>query len=145
MGILIVLLKIFPIKKISHNLYIQKIPYLYIADGHHRAASAFQVGMRRRKEHPDYTGDEEFNYFLSVLFPDEQLHIWPYNRYVHDLNGLTDEQLKSVDFAKIDLETLDLSNNSLTDLSVLTELADTDYLQIRKEGDDEFCLELRGK
>ena len=69
-----------------------KIPYLYIADGHHRAASAFQVGMRRRKEHPNYTGDEEFNYFLSVLFPDEQLHIWPYNRYVHDLNGLTGEQ-----------------------------------------------------
>ena len=65
-------------------------PYLYIADGHHRAASAFHVGMKRREEHPDYTGNEAFNFFLSVLFPDEQLHIWPYNRYVHDLNGLTD-------------------------------------------------------
>ena len=69
----------------------ENIPYLYIADGHHRAASAFHVGMKRRAEHPDYTGDEEFNYFLAVLFPDEQLHIWPYNRYVHDLNGLTTE------------------------------------------------------
>ena len=69
-----------------------KVPYLYIADGHHRAASAFHVGMKRRAEHPDYTGDEEFNYFLAVLFPDEQLHIWPYNRYVHNLNGLTDEE-----------------------------------------------------
>ena len=69
----------------------EKIPYLYIADGHHRAASAFHVGMKRREEHPDFTGDEEFNYFLAVLFPDEQLHIWPYNRYVHDLNGFTAE------------------------------------------------------
>ena len=68
------------------------IPYLYIADGHHRAASAFHVGMKRRAEHPDYTGDEEFNFFLAVLFPDEQLHIWPYNRYVHDLNGLSQEE-----------------------------------------------------
>ena len=67
----------------------EDIPYLYIADGHHRAASAFHVGMKRRQEHPSYTGDEEFNYFLSVIFPDEQLHIWPYNRYVHDLNGLS--------------------------------------------------------
>ena len=69
----------------------ENIPYLYIADGHHRAASAFHVGMKRRAEHPNYTGDEEFNYFLAVLFPDEQLHVWPYNRYVHDLNGLTNE------------------------------------------------------
>lgn len=75
----------------------EKVPYLYIADGHHRAASAFHVGMKRREEHPDHTGEEEFNYFLAVLFPDEQLHIWPYNRYVHDLNGLTnDEFLKKL-------------------------------------------------
>lgn len=70
----------------------ENIPYLYIADGHHRAASAFHVGMMRRKEYPNYTGNEEFNYFLAVLFPDEQLHIWPYNRYVHDLNGMTAAQ-----------------------------------------------------
>lgn len=73
----------------------EAIPYLYIADGHHRAASAFHVGMKRREENPGYTGEEEFNYFLSVLFPDDQLHIWPYNRYVHDLNGLTDEAFLS--------------------------------------------------
>jgi len=70
----------------------ENIPNLYIADGHHRAASAFHVGMMRRKKHPNYTGSEEFNYFLAVLFPDEQLHIWPYNRYVHDLNGMTTAQ-----------------------------------------------------
>ena len=60
---------------------------LYIADGHHRAASAVKVGLKRRKQHPGYTGEEEFNYFLSVLFPDEQLMIMDYNRVVRDLNG----------------------------------------------------------
>lgn len=65
---------------------------IYIADGHHRAASAVRVGQMRRKEHPDYTGEEEFNYFLSVLFPDEQLMIMDYNRVVKDLNGLDEEE-----------------------------------------------------
>lgn len=65
---------------------------IYIADGHHRAASAVKVGLKRRKEHPDYTGEEEFNYFLSVLFPDEELMIMPYNRVVKDLNGYSKEE-----------------------------------------------------
>ncbi len=65
---------------------------LYIADGHHRAASAVRVGIKRREEHPGYTGDEEFNYFLSVIFPDDELMIMDYNRVVKDLNGLTPEQ-----------------------------------------------------
>ena len=64
---------------------------IYIADGHHRAASAVKVGLKRREEHPDYTGEEEFNYFLSVLFPDEELMIMPYNRVVKDLNGYSKE------------------------------------------------------
>lgn len=67
----------------------KKVGNFYIADGHHRCASAVKVGLMRREEHPDYTGDEEFNYFLSVLFPDEQLAIMDYNRVVKDLNGLT--------------------------------------------------------
>lgn len=66
-----------------------KTDSIYIADGHHRAASAVKVGVKRRDAHPGYTGEEEFNYFLSVLFPDEQLAILPYNRVVRDLNGLT--------------------------------------------------------
>lgn len=65
------------------------IPCTYIADGHHRCASAVKVGQKRRKEHPGYTGEEEFNRFLSVLFPDDQLAILPYNRVVKDLNGLS--------------------------------------------------------
>ncbi len=70
----------------------ESIPQIYIADGHHRAASAVKVGLKRREEHPDYTGSEEFNYFLSVLFPDEELMIMDYNRVVKDLNGLTEQE-----------------------------------------------------
>lgn len=68
------------------------IHQIYIADGHHRAASAVKVGFKRREENPNYTGEEEFNFFLSVLFPDEQLMIMDYNRVVKDLNGLSDEE-----------------------------------------------------
>ena len=65
---------------------------IYIADGHHRAASAVKVGLKRREEHPGYDGTEEFNYFLSVLFPDDQLMIMDYNRTVKDLNGLSEDE-----------------------------------------------------
>ncbi|MBD5468732.1 MAG: DUF1015 domain-containing protein [Lachnospiraceae bacterium] len=65
---------------------------IYIADGHHRCASAVKVGLAKREEHPDYDGNEEFNSFLSVLFPDEELTILDYNRVVKDLGGLTKEQ-----------------------------------------------------
>lgn len=67
------------------------IPALYIADGHHRAASAVKVGLKRRDARPYYTGKEPFNFFLSVLFPDDQLMIMPYNRVVRDLNGYSKE------------------------------------------------------
>ena len=65
-----------------------KIPAIYIADGHHRCASAVKVGLKRREQYPDYTGEKEFNYFLSVIFPDEELRILDYNRVVKDLNGM---------------------------------------------------------
>lgn len=69
----------------------RQVESIYIADGHHRAASAVKVGLKRRAEHPGYDGTEEFNYFLSVLFPDEELMIMDYNRVVKDLNGLSAE------------------------------------------------------
>ena len=67
------------------------IPALYIADGHHRSASACKVGLKRREAFPGYTGEEEFNFFMAVIFPDVDLHIFDYNRVVRDLNGLTAE------------------------------------------------------
>lgn len=65
----------------------------YIADGHHRSASAVKVGLKRREANPNYTGEEEFNYFLAVAFPDNDLMVMDYNRVVKDTNGLTKEQL----------------------------------------------------
>lgn len=65
---------------------------MYIADGHHRCASAVRVGEMRRKANPDYTGEEEFNYFLAVAFPDKELEIMDYNRVVKDLNGLDENE-----------------------------------------------------
>ena len=76
----------------------------YIADGHHRAASAVKVGLKRRAENPGYTGEEPFNYFLSVLFPDEELMILPYNRVVKDLNGMSREQFFEAVKGKFELE-----------------------------------------
>ena len=71
----------------------KEVDYLYIADGHHRSASAVKVGLKRRAENPNYTGDEEFNYFLAVAFPDNDLMVMDYNRVVKDLNGLTKDEL----------------------------------------------------
>lgn len=70
----------------------KEVSYLYIADGHHRSASAVKVAEMRRKENPNYTGDEEFNYFLSISYPDNELEVLDYNRTVKDLNGLTEEE-----------------------------------------------------
>ena len=74
------------------NKIFDNIDYLYIADGHHRSASSVKVGLRRRENNPEYRGDEEFNYFLSVIFPDEDLFIMDYNRVIKDLNGYTKEE-----------------------------------------------------
>ncbi len=76
----------------------QETDTLYIADGHHRAASAVKVGLKRREENPHYSGSEEFNFFLSVIFPAQALKIFDYNRLLKDLNGLSsDEFLKIIE------------------------------------------------
>ena len=77
---------------------------LYIADGHHRSASAVKVGLKRRNEKPGYSGEEEFNFFLSVLFPDNQLRIMDYNRVLKDLNGMTNGEFLAALVKKFDVE-----------------------------------------
>ena len=72
-----------------------KIPYLYIADGHHRSAAAALVGAEKAKNNPNHKGDEEYNYFMAVCFPASQLTILDYNRVVKDLNGMTEEEFLS--------------------------------------------------
>ena len=80
---------------------------IYIADGHHRCASAVKVGLKRRAAHPDDTGEEEFNYFLSVLCPDEELYIMDYNRVLKDLNGYTPEAFYAEVAKRFDVEALE--------------------------------------
>ena len=70
-----------------------EIPAFYVADGHHRTAAAARVGAELSGQNPDHTGDEEYNFFMTVAFPDSQLKIIDYNRVVKDLNGLTEEEL----------------------------------------------------
>lgn len=84
------------------------IDYLYIADGHHRSASAVKVGIKRREEYPEFTGEEEFNYFMSVIFPDEDLYVMDYNRVIKDLNGLSKAEF--LDKVKEKFEVEELSN-----------------------------------
>ena len=101
---------------------------LYIADGHHRAASAVRVGVKRREEHPGYTGEEEFNYFLSVIFPDDELMIMDYNRVVRDLNGLMPEEFLSEIKKVFDVETLDKAEHPKRKGQVTLFLEDKWYL-----------------
>ncbi|MEZ5326809.1 MAG: DUF1015 family protein [Verrucomicrobiales bacterium] len=73
--------------------FFDKVPLSYVADGHHRSASAYRVGSERRAANPNHNGSEDYNWFLGVLFPASELKILPYNRAVADLNGLTPEQV----------------------------------------------------
>lgn len=82
----------------------QNIQQIYIADGHHRAASAVKVGLKRRENNPNHQGTEEYNYFLSVLFPHDQLMIMDYNRTVKDLNGYSKEEFFELVKKNFDME-----------------------------------------
>ncbi len=80
-----------------------RLPEIYIADGHHRSAAAAEICRQYREKNPDFTGQEPFNFFLTVIFPDSELYIMPYNRVVKDLNGMTIEQLLDKASAKFDV------------------------------------------
>ncbi|HRW62009.1 MAG TPA: DUF1015 family protein, partial [Bacteroidales bacterium] len=74
------------------ELFTTKVPYTYVADGHHRTAAAARIGIEKQGQNPNHTGNEEYNFFMAVHFPDNQLHIIDYNRVVKDLNGLSEEE-----------------------------------------------------
>jgi uncharacterized protein (DUF1015 family) len=77
------------------RLFAEKVPFMYVADGHHRTAAAALVGKEKKDKNPNHRGDEEYNFFMAVIFPDDQLKIFDYNRVVRDLNGMTPSQLLS--------------------------------------------------
>lgn len=84
-----------------------KLPHMYVADGHHRSASGSAVGAKRRAANPDHTGDEEYNFFLSVIFPHDQMYIMDYNRVVLDLAGLSEEEFLARVGEKFDVASTD--------------------------------------
>lgn len=77
--------------KTIERLFEEKVPYTYVADGHHRTAAAARIGLERMNQNPNHTGEEEYNFFMAVHFPDNQLQIIDYNRVVTDSNGLSDD------------------------------------------------------
>lgn len=81
--------------RLIEKLFSEKVPFTYVADGHHRTAAAALVGKEKREKNPHHNGTEEYNYFLAVHFPDNQLKIMDYNRTVRDLNGLTADEFLS--------------------------------------------------
>ena len=81
--------------KLIEKLFAEKVPYTYVADGHHRTAAAALVGKEKRENNPSHNGTEEYNFFLAVHFPADQLQIIDYNRTIKDLNGLTSKELIS--------------------------------------------------
>jgi len=74
------------------QLFAEKVPFTYVADGHHRTAAAARIGLEKTAQNPNHTGNEEYNFFMAVHFPDNQLQIIDYNRVVTDLNGLSDDE-----------------------------------------------------
>ncbi|HDR51029.1 MAG TPA: DUF1015 domain-containing protein [Mariniphaga anaerophila] len=81
--------------KAIQELFATKVPSTYVADGHHRTAAAARIGLEKTVQNPNHTGEEEYNFFMAVHFPDNQLQIIDYNRVVTDLNGLSDEDFLS--------------------------------------------------
>ena len=81
--------------QLIEKLFAEKVPYTYVADGHHRTAAAALVGNEKRENNPSHNGTEEYNYFMAVHFPDNQLQIIDYNRVIKDLNGLTPQEVIS--------------------------------------------------
>jgi uncharacterized protein (DUF1015 family) len=107
---------------------------IYIADGHHRTASSYKVGLKMRQENPEYTGEEEFNYFMSVVFSEDELCIMPYNRAVKDLNGHSEEEfLKKID-EKFEIKSISNLEQPMNEHEFTMILKDKFYRISPKEG-----------
>lgn len=133
------------IEKIQH-LFLD-LDSLYIADGHHRTASSYKVGLKKREENPGYTGEEEFNFFMSVIFPEDELYIMPYNRMVKDLNGNTEVEFLDKVGEKFHIQAMDTIEEPEKKYQITMILGDRVYRLTPKEGlvdeDDKIaCLDV---
>ncbi len=120
------------------------IGQIYIADGHHRAASAVKVGLQRREEHPESDGSEEYNYFLCVLFPDRELSIMDYNRVVRDLNGMSAGEFLDRMAAIVDIEALDVDERKPPEKGTFTMYLDGKWYLCRFRPEDREDDPVRG-
>ncbi len=111
------------------------IDFLYVADGHHRSASGTKVGQQRRAANPNHTGEEEYNYFLSVIFPHDQLYIMDYNRVVKDLNGLSNDEFLTQVAGKFEIEEIGKTEFKPSELHIFGMYLDGNwYKLIAKDG-----------
>lgn len=94
------------VNKKLEQLFAEKVPFTYVADGHHRTAAAARIGLEKTAQNPNHTGNEEYNFFMAVHFPDNQLQIIDYNRVVTDLNGLTDDEFLNALSAGFEVENM---------------------------------------
>ena len=108
----------------------KEVDSLYIADGHHRTESSYKVGLKKRQENPNYSGDEEFNFFMSVAFPEDELYIMPYNRVVADLNGYSREEFLERVQEKFQLDPMEALEEP-TRKSEFTMIVDNKYYRLR--------------
>jgi uncharacterized protein (DUF1015 family) len=111
------------------DLFATNVPYMYVADGHHRSAAASHVQKRRLEQNPTHTGNEQYNFFLTVIFPDDQMYIMDYNRALKEYNGHTPEQIMTAISEKFNI----------------TELNVTDAEQAKPKARGNFAMYIEGK
>jgi len=117
------------------EIFKNEVPALYVADGHHRTAAAALVGSEKRRNNPNHTGNEEYNYFMAVMFPASQLQIIDYNRVVRDLNGLSSEDFMNQLSQTFDIEKIGTEIYKPTKLHELSMYLDNEwYKMTAKEG-----------
>ncbi len=122
------------VKNIEH-IFAHEVEYIYVADGHHRTAAAALVGKERREQNPNHTGDEEYNFFLSVNFPESQLTIIDYNRVVKDLNGLSKNEFIEKLKASFDIENMGSKEYKPAKLHEFSMYSDGEWYKLTaKEG-----------
>ena len=110
--------------------FAEEVEYIYVADGHHRTAAASLVGKERKEQNPNHTGDEEYNFFLSVNFPASQLTIIDYNRVVKDLNGLSNEEFIEKIKTSFDIEKIGTNEYKPTKLHEFSMYLDHNWYKL---------------
>ena len=117
------------------QLFKEKVPYTYVADGHHRTAAAARIMQEKKAQNPNHTGDEEYNFFMAVHFPDNQLKIIDYNRVVKDLNGLSEEEFLEKLKQNFDVEKMGKKAYKPNELHEFSMYLDKNWYRLKAKSD----------